>query len=448
MKEVFSFENNPEKKNEKISLTKFFDSIKQRIIDEISNFLKGSEDPDIREAENRLSKSIDNSKSAGEYYEFLIPHSLKKPDKEYKASQPLKKAPLFESERTLVKEIKKIKKLLIDEEYQEAKKTLSNRNEEFIGEVTEQKKEQEGLTEQYRKFCFQKDNAIIEELVFNDLKGDSNMALAKLVFTNQDGLKLDLNALLPEYSLFAPGEMRKYKAELDKEQAKIIYHPQRADLHSYQGNKNSNGEFACSRSGVVTYGDLTKKGGPLSLLHEISHSWQNIYYDSSGRYDFENFYKKIALGLSLLSAFQREVAQGGWTPEEFEELVRKPQIESLLKEGVEVNLEDYKNLNKDLGPNEFKLKTMSEGVFIIKGEKVSEWVKNYAREERDAWAHAIRVLRFLRRRGIDLEPELKSLNDFKEQIDQNLRTYQDYLDDLIEFSGRGVRFAKNLKKDK
>jgi hypothetical protein len=50
--------------------------------------------------------------------------------------------------------------------------------------------------------------------------------------------------------------------------------------------------------------------------------------------------------------------------------------------------------------------------------------KGYGQDERDAWAHALKTLRYLRRRGIDLEPGMKTLSDFQEYIGPCLDSHQ------------------------
>ncbi len=79
---------------------------------------------------------------------------------------------------------------------------------------------------------------------------------------------------------------------------------------------------------------------------------------------------------------------------------------------------------------------------MIKSEKLNELIADYEKEERDAWAHAVRALRFLRKRGIDLEPQLKTLSDFKEVIDPALGSYQRYMENRIESVARKLGFIK------
>jgi hypothetical protein len=96
-----------------------------------------------------------------------------------------------------------------------------------------------------------------------------------------------------------------------------------------------------------------------------------------------------------------------------------------LKEG------EYKisKLGLDVNSEEKKLAMNS---FVIRSNKLKPLVEDYVREERDAWAHAIRVLRFFRRQGLDLEPELKTLDDIRDVVHYALGTYQKSIESKIE----------------
>ncbi|MEQ1678406.1 MAG: hypothetical protein ABL876_17050, partial [Chitinophagaceae bacterium] len=80
------------------------------------------------------------------------------------------------------------------------------------------------------------------------------------------------------------------------------------------------------------------------------------------------------------------------------------------------------------------------GYYIIKSKKLSKFLDEYVADERDAWAHALKTLRFLKRQGLNVEPELESLDDFKNIIYPCLASYRDVvLWDTLNF-GMGNRF--------
>ena len=61
---------------------------------------------------------------------------------------------------------------------------------------------------------------------------------------------------------------------------------------------------------------------------------------------------------------------------------------------------------------------------------MQEIISEYVAAERDASAYAIRVIRALRKQGFDLEPELKTITDFKAIVHESLASYQLIADNL------------------
>jgi len=118
----------------------------------------------------------------------------------------------------------------------------------------------------------------------------------------------------------------------------------------------------------------------------------------------------------------------------------KGQREELKDMGVEIDEKMFTEEIKTPKEGEAKIfDTTLKRSYIIKSEKLNQLVADYERQERDAWAHAIKVLKFLRKKGIDLEPQLKTLSDFKEIIYRCLDSYQKLLEKMIESSTKKIR---------
>ena len=267
-----------------------------------------------------------------------------------------------------------------------------------------------------------------------------------LVKDAETGMILEMDQLLPNKFRYTPATLdeKTIKVTQDKNgtlEERVI--PARTELTKYEGTKNSGDGFYATfygdeYGGKVGYGDLTKKGGMLSLLHEVTHAWQDAYGLGGGRKNFEKFYAAVDLNLSLMTWAQEQMeAEREKRGVDFYQNLYVPNLLKHLKEvGAEV---DPDQVSKPEMAGEQDIKVTSERedtlgrTFLIQSDKLVPLVDDFAREERDAWAHAIRALRFLRREGIDLEPELKNAKDFKEVIDPMLNSYQRWLDKKIEF---------------
>ena len=291
----------------------------------------------------------------------------------------------------------------------------------------------------------EKSHNLIEERVNNLLFKEKNLSSSYLIIINPETkTRLDLQELLPKNFIFAPAELRQIEYLIDKEKKSLQIIPIQVNLNSYHGTKNSTDDFyEMPLPARIVYGDLTKKGGLLSLMHEISHAWQDVYYENFGQSNFEEFYNQLTTKLSIIAAAKETAQERKWSPEEFEEIVMKGQREELKDMGVEIDEKMFTEEIKTPKEGEAKIfDTTLKRSYIIKSEKLNQLVADYERQERDAWAHAIKVLKFLRKKGIDLEPQLKTLSDFKEIIYRCLDSYQKLLEKMIESSTKKIRFAR------
>jgi len=80
----------------------------------------------------------------------------------------------------------------------------------------------------------------------------------------------------------------------------------------------------------------------------------------------------------------------------------------------------------------------------IPRELLMEYKLHQAADERSAWAFAIRALRKFRGKGLDPEPELRTLQDLKEFLSapENLGGYQEELDEILETDDTPSLFVK------
>jgi len=279
-------------------------------------------------------------------------------------------------------------------------------------------------------------NYIIEKLD-NRIYGNYSVLHSDLFFVNsKTGEELDMNMLLPDNSHFLIFGKHFFE---DKDDENV--ESKKMNLKDYAGTKNSNVSFAAynTKAGnsdrvCVKYGDLSKKGGMLSLLHEIAHAWHTKHRSKYGRGEFDDMIFKLRLFLETRISSDR----------------LKDDMDQALENFFEVKTDDIKYTSRediDLSDGEVLVKLENGQNAIIRSEKVIDIVKCYEKEERDAWAHAIKLLRFYRKKGIDLEPQLDTKEDTRDYIEKRLKTYEDAVSSDIEISGNRKLFTGNKKDD-
>lgn len=428
-----------EKESRLTSLKSVFSAIKESFISNVRTLFgkeqKISEKAEVPESffgDSEYTKRL--SEEAGEFYKELIPRSLRKPTQEY---QPGKRLPGIEIVEYFRNKFNK-----------GAEK--ENIREEFRSGVREEDTNESGTTFQecYNRYKRKDGTSVVEEAIGNFLSREKNAATASLVLTDsRTGKCLDLNRLLPSGCFFSPGVMHKHNDRLNTEGERphLESIPLPQDLKSYGGVDNSSDGDFYLRGDVVAYGDLTEKGGVLSLLHEISHAWQQEHYDQQERVSFEDFYTSVGAWLSLIKESKEKIASG-------EDLEKNNFIlnffkERLANEGVEIDENNFIYQGQDLKDEEVIITTASEGrEFVIKSQKTKKIIKEYGQNERDAWAHALKTLRYLRQRGLDLEPGLKSLNDFQSYIGPCLDSHQQHLEGTMRLSDLNIRFSRKRNR--
>jgi hypothetical protein len=422
------------------------------------------------------------SSEAGKFFRSLIPDGLRKTEIEgvpYVGSNNW--IMLCEHEERL-KLLKKEVGKLSRKEYREGKRGILKDSIHSGGKVAAEGEiiETEGVdgaVEQMMVNIWGQDGNknIIYERVSNTLNRprNTNQAVSSLVIQDvESGVTLDLNALLPSNYKYVPRIMDKdlYQPDPENTITGMSYKQKEiADLKDYKMGVSAPEGFAVRPFCLtVDYGDLRKTGGILSLLHEVAHSWQDIYYNTTeqGKFGFESLYKTVVSLINKLDI--PKDSEQHEDPEKIWEKLEKGGIICLDKNGLEdpLNEEGVINIPNtyydiirliesfDLSDSRFspQQREQAKSVLVksklllrfypIKSDVLQKVMNTYVAEERDAWAHAIKTVIFLRSKGIDVEPKLKNLEDFKVVIDPCLASYQNSLEMTILNQKTGYRFSK------
>lgn len=463
------------------------EQLREKLLDVLDPVLRKFFDTkEIGKDFGELSEARDEAKQlsaeTGEFFRSLIPDGLRKPEIEgvpnVGSTNWITMLEHTEAFKLLNEEVRKLTR----KEYRDQKKEIlkdSLHGRERIG-VRGQVKETEstlGDVEQTVVSAHEQagNQNLIYERVSNRLNQQrkTNHAEASLVIQDiQSGVTLDLNALLPSDYKFVPRAMDKELFQPDAESpiTGISYKQEEiADLKDYEMGKSAPEGFAVRPFYKnVDYGDLRETGGVLSLLHEVAHSWQNKYYHTmeQGRAGFEGLYKTVVHFISKLDLpkdnEQYEEPEKIWdklekagiecsdkngleTPTNEEGVINIPNTHYGLVKLIEmIDLSDERISEQQREQAQALLAESKSRIrfYPIKSSALQKVMDTYVSEERDAWAHAIRTLRFLRRKGLNVEPELKELEDFKKVIDPCLASYQDSLEMTILNQKTGYRFSK------
>jgi CRISPR/Cas system CSM-associated protein Csm2 small subunit len=462
-------------------------SLREKLLDALDPVLHRFFDTKgIGEDYDELSKAHDDTKQlsnkAGEFFRSLIPDGIRKPEIEGVPD-------VGSANWIMMLEHTQAFKLLQDEvrglsrkEYRDQKKEIlkdSIHGRERVGihgELQETELTDGDVEQMIMNVHGQAgNNNLIYERVTNRInrKRNTNYAEASLVIQDvESGITLDLNALLPSDYKFVPRLMDKelFKNDPESSSTGISYgQDEIADLKDYEMGRSEPEGFAVRPFYKnVDYGDLRETGGVLSLLHEIAHSWQSKYYHITerGKIGFEGLYRTV---IDLISRLDLPKDHTQYEePEKIWKKLEEAGIECLDKDGIKIPVDQegvinipntYFNLVKsveiisqyDDGTEQQKeeLRNLTTDwrsqirFYPIRSDALQKAMDTYVSEERDAWAHAIRVVRFLRRNGLNLEPELKDPQDFKKVIDPCLDSYQDDLDNKILNMKPGYRFKKS-----
>jgi hypothetical protein len=435
---------------QKFSVREVLEIIKDKLIDISPDFLI-SADKIIEEFEHQNRVSEDIGKQGGKLFDYLAQNALYKPNKDYEHKNQDYILPRYNKiNEEILREInqgnipksKKIKKTRAKIE------EFSFSSKPYFDEAKREK-----CLRQHRIEKIPQDGGIntIEETVTNTLFPEYNIASSELLVQNLPTKKTnDLHQLLPNGYGFMPHSMFETMLTVTEDGDKdikleTIWVPK--NLKDYLGTQNSESGFSASPSyKKIRYGNLTKKSGMLSLLHEISHAWQDAYHELYGVYKFDDLFKSASGSLDFIifikskmestdpnSKISKEVAQTIINKElnKLKEFGLEVDSQNLFYDDTEEHPQNTYKMKINSLPN-YKQNSMVLLNFKVKSDVLKPIIEEYVAQERDAWAHAIRMLRFLRKEGVNLEPELKTLKDIKDAVHGCLETYQKDIESKIE----------------
>lgn len=448
-------------------------SLKEKLLDSLEPVFNSIGISTIGDLWNKTTKEITNkyenlkdlSNEAGDFFKELIPQGIKKPEVAGQGRHSFttnvlinKDQEAFSSHGPINRKVLRgnLEKFFEESIFRKERKPYESELTEadtadwlIKGNVHEAKNSRNN--QEITRAMNQKGGEnIIYEHIENDIyySNNSRRTRANLVFQDiKSGIALDLDALLPANFHFEPGV-------------------ENLDLKTYSGAIKSEGEFfERARREVVAYGNITEKGGMLSLLHEIAHSWQANYSEDTlkGKYT----YKKL-LGESYQLMQELELASFNQDPSEAREKINEiigklsaigtaPYLidnqdsiatKTPIHEDGVINLQGTFNaasvdyIDSLEVPQAIKESLKVKKYYTIKNSKLEKAREEYIAEERDAWAHALRMMRFLRQNGLDIEPEFKKLADIKEHVDPCLGSYQKGLEQDIKLAPDDYRFSR------
>jgi len=449
----FEIKNDNNKKenpveDENVSQEDFFKVIREIVIKRVSEIYDKNEN-ELAEQEkefynrfvDHLAVSIIVSIVSGEYFKNMIPNSLNKPKKKYEHDDGFPS--ILKIEKFIQEKIKDFQK---DANFKDI-------NKDFRSEVYEEKLDDEIIQKLYNRFVRDDKRIIMEEFVENYFYGDGNNAYSTLIVNDyHSGMKIDLGQMLPNGYCFTPSEMLKKEQKFEQSESnmKIKFSPM--NLNKYTGAKNSTDDFEvikdASETGnfkKVRYGDVSKRGGLLSLLHEIGHTWQTVYDGTSNKKNFCEFWDEISTDMHYLRDRLEKFKDNIITEDEYKLSIKHVEGET-AKLGVRFDSNNFIYKNQNLDNGKIIISYSPDDRYIVECDDFGKIKKGFEKEEREAWAHALLMLRFLRKIGIDLEPEMKNFSDIKDYIEKNLSTYQAYAEGKTKIVGGRINFVKNRKK--
>jgi len=293
-------------------------------------------------------------------------------------------------------------------------------------------------------------NEIIENRIYQGEVG--NNSASEILIELPDGKNICLNDLLPGLVRANPGSLFVREECIDNNDDGVKYRILTQNLKNYKDTANRySGEFSCltyvqkdgTVSGLVNYGNLAKKGGILSYLHENGHAWKVVYDVINYEKNYEEILKIINIYSWILTTYRKDYEEGKIDKEDYMQKIEYF-LDKLDAEEIAIYRRDSLE-NIELNENEFIVRNLINNQdYLVKSRRLKEALDHYALQERNAWAHAIKTLRFLRKKGIDLEPELKTPEDFKEVVQVSLETYQQRLKN--EIIATGSRYRKFTTK--
>jgi len=430
------FESAENKKT--FSMKDFLVQMKQRIVEYVTGLISKDTDPEEYLEKSGSSEPLEEAVRAGEeaglYHEKMTLNSLRGTDLEYNSEKPA----LGGVDHFKITVLRLLDKISIND------LASDNFRSPVVDSLRESSEPHQICLNRFKR---EDEQSTITEAVENIRLGENDsFTYSSLIFEDlKTGKSIDLNRLLPKTVFFAPSsfcEEETYVDKNEKDSKKMVKRKRlHTDLHDFQNFSGQKGIFYARGGFEVGYGDLAKTGGILSLLHEIAHSWQQKYRKKE---NFEDNYLNAVINLGRLAGYKKKL-ENGEEDDGYTAFFVNHYLDELKKQGIEIDESNFLYHGQELKPGEAIIKDENVS-YIVKSSKFEKLVYNFEKDERDAWAHALMTVRYLRRKGIDLEPGMKTLNDFKKYIDPCLDSYQESTTQEIELHQRDIRFLRKSKE--
>lgn len=261
---------------------------------------------------------------------------------------------------------------------------------------------------------------IVEENVVSMLHQNRDTSFIRSVLkivNSESGTHINLNKVLAGLTTFSPASLKSPNSALE----------------SYRGMnnvlENEDGFAYVPQQSEICYGDISTNEGLLSLLHEITHSWQTRFNPADAHESvYGNKIIRLCGNVSYFSAILEGIEAGNaeqpFLKKHLEDLCGQygqniDTIASFLKRYVERNTPELKR---------FGITIENGQVVNIANKSFEDSIPNQIWVERHAWATAIKAFRLMEQSGFIPEPEKEM--DFASQVDPALRSYQRGLDSL------------------
>lgn len=348
--------------------------------------------------------------SCGDYFSQIIPRSSDRPTKPY-------------SHQPEIPNILKFEAIKLDLLASGSRSRQPKCSRSFYSRVLEQRLPDIKAQTIFNRHLRDDGGLVVDETVENVIWREGNAAEAYVSVSDGRGQRLDLNMLLPQGYKLCPGRMINWREGLSADGQRWEVNFRRVDLRKYPGLARGGTRFSVSPTlKKVIFGNLVESGGILSILHEIAHAWQTAYYERNPRKDFEDFQERVGLAVGRFWYARKCISEGSMDPSELPKC-RKAMERKLVGSGVMVDEDELEYVGQSLTGDQVMI-GFGGCRFVVHAKQAAALRQAYAKEERDAWAHAVHMLHFCRQSGLDLEPRLRTLADLRSIVHGALGTYQ------------------------
>ena len=199
---------------------------------------------------------------------------------------------------------------------------------------------------------------------------------------------------------------------------------------------------------VVSYGDISTDGGRFSLLHEMGHAW--ALHQKGGFQELERYIESIEYSRILLDIYELKLKVNPYEAKLDKTLLKVQKLKKKLKEKDWVTVPlggEVKRKRKMEDIVFFRVGYVRPNLFLpaienIRSKKLFTLIAQAVESERTAWARAIKTIRYLRRQGIDIEPNMKTRSEILDYVHECLYTYQIWVDTYFPFLQGYKRFTR------